>query len=106
MSTPTIKRNDNGQTFAATLKVDDVAYNLTGCTVRFLMTNVSTGDVITGNASIVSAAAGTVRYLPTATDVETSGTYRVEWEVTLSNGKILTFPASGYNELVIVDDID
>lgn len=57
-------------------------------------------------AFVVDATAGTLRYSPIAADVDTSGTYLVEWEVKGADGKVDTYPTDGYNVWQIVDDLD
>lgn len=50
------------------------------------------------NGSCVVTGPWTVRYDPTATDVNTIGLYDVEIEVTRANGKKLTFPTDDPGE--------
>ena len=58
--------------------------DLTGTTVTFSMraVNSSTDKVANQSATIVTPAAGTVRYSWAAADVDTAGTYLVRWRVT------------------------
>lgn len=84
--------------------------DLTGATVRFHMKETS-GDVdgsplkVDAAASIVSAAAGTVKYDWQAEDTDASGWFRAEWEVTFSDGTIRTFPNPGYTNVLITGDL-
>jgi hypothetical protein len=101
----TIKRGDTGQVFTATLTVDGAAQDLTDATVYFVMSPANGGTVIKEEATVTDATAGQVEYLPVADDVATAGRYRIEWEVELPGGRILTFPSGSYNELTILDDL-
>ena len=57
-------------------------------------------------AVVVNPTTGHLRYSPIAADVDTSGSYLVEWEVKGADGKIDTYPTGGYNTWQIVDDLD
>ena len=57
-------------------------------------------------AEIVDAPSGHLRYSPVTADVDTSGTYLVEWEVVGPDGKPDTYPTDGYDTWLIVDDLD
>lgn len=84
---------------ALTHTVADVltAFDLTGYTVRFVMTHTGTAAEISGAAVVVSAAAGTVRYDWGAADTAVIGTYWGSWEVTeVATGKIAYFPTPGH----------
>lgn len=54
--------------------------------------------------TVVSAAAGTVRYQWITADTDTVGVYDCEWQITWPSGK-QTVPGGGYDQINIVDDI-
>jgi hypothetical protein len=86
-----------------TIKVDGVAFDLTGSSVKFQM-RLETSPTLKVNATaqIVLATAGTVRYDWAAIDVDTAGTYIGWWEVTLASGKTQNTPAF----VLVVKDAD
>lgn len=68
-------------------------YDLSGCTVRFVAKNQSTGlELFDRAAIVVDAAAGQVRYEPAAGDTDTVGRFMAQWVVTTAEGKRRTFP--------------
>jgi len=84
-----------------TIRVDGAVFDLTGSTVKFKMRLQPSGTLkVNAAATVVTAAAGTVRYDWQATDVDTVGLYLFWWEVTLASGKIQETPAA---PLVLLD---
>ena len=108
MTTVKIKANDTGQIFDGTLTIEGTAVNLSGATVLMLLKLVeSPYTAYSLSASVVSAAAGTVRCLATVSGFPTTpGTYKQEWEVTFSDTTKLTFPSNGYNFIQMLDDLN
>jgi len=73
--------------------------------VKFAMRNRDLGtDKVNAAATIVTPAAGTVKYQWVGTDTDTPGVYDCEWQITWPSGK-QTVPGSGYDQIVIGDDI-
>lgn len=90
----TIKRNDRQPYIGGTLTgggtVPDVA--LAGSVVFHLASAVSGSVVVSGAAVVHSAADWTVHYEWGTADTATAGMYHGEFQVTLNDGKTITFP--------------
>lgn len=102
-----IKQNDTSPALEATcLNEDGAPIDLTGATsVRFHMRN-ATGTVVLDEDMLVDdATGGIVVYVWDAADTAVVGRFQAEVEITFSNGRVETFPNSGYLEVVIIDDI-
>jgi len=85
MADITIAQNDKG--FYLTFTINDSdgsAYNLTGFTIKFKVWKANDADnlVVNGTCEIVSAVAGTCKYLVTATDFTEIEYYYGELELT------------------------
>lgn len=102
-----MKQGDRLPVISATLRdAAGEAVDLTSADVRFIMVNAETGVVkVNAPASLVSGAAGTVKYEWGATDTDTVATYYYEWEVTDSSGRKYTFPNQSSLVLEVVDDL-
>lgn len=105
------RRKKGDRAPALTLQALDLAgdpLDLTGATspvflMRLLGASANTVDRAT--ATVVDAATGVVSYSFAAGDVDTPGTYRAEFEVTLS-GLPLTIPGDDQElHVVITDDL-
>lgn len=70
------------------------AANLTGLTLGIVIRDRARSDVpVSGKASVVTAADGTVKFEPAATDFRASGSpYAVTWTVTDGNGDVAMYP--------------
>ena len=101
-----MKSGDTSMAFSSTLLIDGVAVNLTGCTVLFLLKSFIGGTETSLNATIVSAVAGTVKYIVGNGFPTTAGKYRQEWQVTFTDNSVLTFPNGAYNEVEILADLN
>ena len=102
-----IKQHDRSPAFSVTLEAPaGTAIDLTGCSVKFIMTlDGATTAAVSAAATIDSAADGEVSYSWGATDTETAGLYRAEFEVTFAGGTKRTFPANDYLYINILPDL-
>lgn len=107
MATHEIKRNDTRPYWPVTLRFEDGSSpDLTGGSVRFIAKYRENKVVkIDTAASITGAAAGEVEWRPTASETDTAGRFLCEWEATLADGTIQTFPTRGYDRLTIIGDL-
>lgn len=101
------KQNDTRAVTAILKDADGTAVDITGSSVVFNMRleGSDTAKVSRGAATIVSAAAGSVKYTFSGTDTDTIGSYDAEFEVTYGDGTVETFPSRGYFKVKIEDDI-
>ena len=96
-------KGNRSPSLADTIRVDGVAFDLTGSTVKFKMRAEGSSTLKVDTAAVVVlAAAGTVRYDWAALDVDTAGDYLFWWEVTLPSAKTQDTPEF---ELVISEHV-
>lgn len=101
-----IKRNDLSPTIRVSLKDANGAYvNLNNASVLFKMQPMLGGAIVSSSAEIFDTSTATVEYDWQVGDTDTSGSYRAEFEVTYSDGKVESFPNSGFIRVEITDDI-
>lgn len=105
MANQTVKRNDTAQVWADTLTLNESPINLLGCTVNLIISH-GQRSVVTRPATIVNAAAGTVSYQPVSSDVSTTETLRLEWEITYPDGSKLTVPNDSYITVSVIADLN
>ena len=103
----TIKQRDSARLLFDDLSVNGTPLNLATASVALVWLNPATGTATRKTATIVTAASGSVSYQLTAADVETPGSYLLEWEVTFTDTNTqLTVPTDKYLKLNITDDLD
>lgn len=102
-----IKEGDTSPPIVAILKdATGTVVDLTGTTIRFIMTNKSTSErVVDAAADIVDAVNGRVRYLWVAPDTDVPANYKAEFEVLWLDGTFETFPNSTYIAVKVVADL-
>jgi hypothetical protein len=102
-----LRQGNTSPIFTATITDSAGAVvNLTGATVTFVMRAITAAAVtVSAAATIVSAVAGTVSYTPLVADTAAAGLYLIEWQYTLSGGAKGTYPADGYQECVIEENL-
>lgn len=92
----TRKQNDTGPPIDDTLQTDGSADDLSGATVAFTLwpvgTDTPTVDENTSNVTVEDAANGQVEYSFASNDLNSTGVFYYEWEVTFSSGEIRTYP--------------
>ena len=102
-----LKQDDTWPPLNATLSDANGPINLTTATsVTFIMKPTGGGSPITGTCTIVSAAAGTVRYVWVTGNTTVAGTYQAEFEILWADGKIGTVPNEGYFTVEILADLN
>jgi hypothetical protein len=108
MSTFTVKRGDTAPQFRACCLDDATPVNLSAATgVRFLMrkSGSSTGIAATMIVENQTTATGWVHRAWGTTDLATAGDYRAEVEVTWSDSTVQTFPADGWVDITVEEDL-
>ena len=97
----TIKQGDLEPAYSAQLLVDDAAFDMTGSTISFVLTNTSTGvQQVNSPATVDDVLNSKVSYHWQTGDTAIVGTYRAEWILTTA-GRPRTFPQRGYTFIEI-----
>lgn len=102
-----IKENDTSPAIQITCQdYNDAAVDVTGASVRFIMKNLSTGNIVAdGAGTIVDGVNGIVKYSWVAGDTNTPGDHDAEFEITYADTKVETFPNSGYIRVVVNEEL-
>ena len=102
-----IKQDDLLPEIQATLKdADDTVIDLSGATVKFIMTDKLTNEKkIDANAVVVNDTGGVVKYVWTGTDTDTAGNYKGEFELKFADGRLMTVPNKVYINIKVVADL-
>jgi hypothetical protein len=101
-----LKQNDTKIALKAVLENESGAVDLTGATVRFLMSDYQRSTVIIDNAAeIKDALTGEVWYVFNSTETANAGVFKSEFEATFSDGRVETFPTDGYTLIEIIRDL-
>ena len=103
-----IKQHDTREPVVAVCQdANGNAIDLTGATVKFNMKSGSGTLVVNDSThtSLVTAASGIVKYQWQAADTATAGDYTAEFQITFSDGRILTFPNTGNFNVHITADL-
>lgn len=98
-----IKKGDAGKVITGQFKdANGVAVNCTGSTTRKIFMKRSGTLKINSTFTFDDEATGLWRYVLTAGDLDTAGTYHMELEVTLPGPQVLTFPTNEANPYIVV----
>ena len=101
----TIKQNDTRKPLKVELSDYNGLVDLTGCTVRFLMTTHNYKLIIDQKAEIRDAINGQVWHVFGFGDTNQPGVFRGEFEVTFPDFKKETFPEDDYILININKDL-
>ena len=91
----TFYTGDTSPDLTGTCTSNGVAANITGATLALHLKKPD-GTIVNKTGTIVSGTAGTWSYSWLAGDLDQSGSWSVEVQVTYSNGKIQTFGPSSF----------
>lgn len=99
MATDIYRKKSDTSKLRVTLIDDNGPIDLTGATVTFTMTSTAGTVKVNKQACVVldqtvTANRGVVTYAFTSLQTNTTGKYYGEWQVTLSNGEVLTIPSA------------
>lgn len=102
-----IKQNDTWPVLAFTLSDAAGTVDLTSATTIRLIMKLGSTTVIgvcdKDANQVTNRGKGTYTWI--AADTATAGPFRAEFEITWSNGKVETFPNTGYKTIEIVGDL-
>ena len=106
----TIKQNDLlPPLIAQLLNADNTPYQIpVGSSIRLQVRaeNLQSGNQISSTSvAVTNALLGQVQYNWVLGDTSVPGVFNIEFEVTLTNSKRITFPNYGYRTLEIVADL-
>lgn len=107
---PEYKQGDTYPDISDTIEDDSGPYDLTGASVRFIM-SYTDGTAKVNSAATIAADQvtnrGRVSYTPGVNDMDTVGIFNWEWQVTLGNGRVQTIPngAGRYYQLMVTADL-
>jgi hypothetical protein len=102
--TVTLKKNDTKVNIKATLSNESGPVDLTGCSVRFLMSKRNTLK-IDRPGIIQDAVNGLVWFVFEQGDTDETGAFQAEFEVTFPDERVETFPNTGYILINIQNDL-
>lgn len=103
------KRNDTGPALRANVinKSDDSPLDLDGASIRFHLMDLDGVLKVDDDALIESPETeGFFRYEWSAGDLDEIGVFDGEFEITLASGKKETYPAEGYIQVRVHEDLD
>lgn len=96
-----MKQNDTRPAFKVQLFLDDEVFDLTANEATAVEFNMATSGTVPatlvshGACTIVDSVTGVVEYRWVSGDTATPGDHKAEFQVTLSGGRIVTFPNNG-----------
>ena len=94
-----IKQHDTARVITHTLKLNDVALNLTGCTVTVMFRDGSGVAFI--NATIVNAAQGDISWQMPQPQAAQVGVFEIEFKVVYPDSSRITLPTASRLSLTI-----
>lgn len=100
------RKNDTNSLLEVQLCEDNgLPLDLTNATVRVFLRNGLNSLQVNGSCTIVSPNSdGRVRYAYSNTDLNATGVYKAEWQVTQSS-MIRTFPSPGVTRVIITEEL-
>lgn len=100
-----VKAHDIGVRFTDELELD--AFDFSGADIKFLLKHVKGTPVVSQSATFDTTLVGTAtcHYDSVDGDLDISGEYQQEWEVT-SGALVLTFPSENFNKVTVLQDLN